>query len=122
MNKYSSEVKEKYGNTTAYQEYTGKTKNYSNDKWNDLTKGMNDILQEFAFKKEEGFLSDSIEVQNLVKKLQNFITENYYLCTKEILANLGKMYVEDIRFKNNIDKFGEGTAVFISSAIKVFCQ
>lgn len=122
MNKYSNEVKEKYGNTTAYQEYTEKTKNYSSDKWNDLTKGMNDILQEFAFKKEEGFLSDSIEVQNLVKKLQNFITENYYLCTKEILANLGKMYVEDIRFKNNIDKFGEGNAVFISSAIKVFCQ
>jgi hypothetical protein len=122
MNKYASEVKEKYGNTTAYQEYTEKTKNYSSDKWNDLTKGMNDILQEFTFKKEEGFLSDSIEVQNLVKKLQNFITENYYLCTKEILASLGKMYVEDIRFKNNIDKFGEGTAVFISSAIKVFCQ
>lgn len=122
MNKYSSEIKEKYGNTTAYQEYTEKTKNYSSDKWNDLTKGMNDILQEFAFKKEEGFLSDSIEVQNLVKKLQNFITENYYLCTKEILANLGKIYVEDIRFKNNIDKFKEGTAVFISSAIKVFCQ
>ena len=122
MNKYSSEVKEKYGNTTAYQEYTEKTENYSSDKWNDLTKGMNDILQEFAFKKEEGFLSDSIEVQNLVKKLQNFITENYYLCTKEILTNLGKMYVEDIRFKNNIDKFGEGTALFISSAIKEFCK
>ena len=122
MNKYSSEVKEKYCNTTAYQEYTEKTKNYSNDKWNDLTKGMNDILQEFAFKKEECFSSDSIEVQNLVKKLQNFITENYYLCTKEILINLGKMYVEDIRFKNNIDKFGEGTALFISSAIKEFCK
>ena len=122
MNKYSSEVKEKYGNTTAYQEYTEKTENYSSDKWNDLTKGMNDILQEFAFKKEEGFLSDSIEVQNLVKKLQNFINENYYLCTKEILTNLGKMYVEDIRFKNNIDKFGEGTALFISSAIKEFCK
>lgn len=122
MNKYSSEVKEKYGNTKSYQEYTEKTKNYSNDKWNDLANGMNDILQEFALKKEEGFLSDSIEVQNLVEKLQNFITQNYYLCTKDILANLGKMYVEDIRFKNNIDKFGEGTAVFISSAIKVFCQ
>ena len=122
MNKYSSEVKEKYGNTKSYQEYTEKTKNYSNDKWNDLANGMNDILQEFAFKKEEGFSSDSIDVQNLVEKLQNFITQNYYLCTKDILANLGKMYVEDIRFKNNIDKFGEGTAVFISSAIKVFCQ
>ena len=73
MNKYSNEVKEKYGNTKSYQEYTEKTKNYSNDKWNDLANGMNDILQEFALKKEEGFSSDSIDVQNLVEKLQNFI-------------------------------------------------
>ena len=29
MNKYSSEVKEKYGSTTAYQEYVNKTKNYN---------------------------------------------------------------------------------------------
>ena len=122
MNKYSKEAKEKYDNTESYQEYLEKTKNYSNDKWNDLTKEMNNILQEFVLKKEEGFSSDSIDVQNLVEKLQNFITKNYYLCTKDILANLGKMYVEDIRFKNNIDKFGEGTSVFISSAIKVFCQ
>ena len=122
MNKYSKEAKEKYDNTESYQEYLEKTKNYSNDKWNDLTKEMNNILQEFVLKKEEGFSSDSIDVQNLVEKLQNFITKNYYLCTKDILANLGKMYVEDIRFKNNIDKFGEGTALFISSAIKEFCK
>lgn len=122
MNKYSNEVKEKYGSTTAYQEYVNKTKNYSSDKWNNLTNNMNDIFQEFALKKEEGFLSDSKEVQSLVEKLQNFITKNYYQCSKEILVSLGKMYVEDYRFKNNIDKFGEGVSLYISSAIQIFCQ
>lgn len=122
MNKYSNEVKEKYGSTTAYQEYVNKTKNYSSDKWNNLTNNMNDIFQEFAFKKEEGFLCDSKEVQSLVEKLQNFITKNYYQCNKEILVSLGKMYVEDCRFKNNIDKFGEGVSLYISSAIQIFCQ
>ncbi len=121
MNKYSREVKEKYGNMKSYQEYTEKTKNYSSDKWIDLTKGMNDILQEFSLKKEEGFLSDSKEVQNLVEELQRFITENYYLCSKEILANLGKMYIEDERFRKNIDMYGEGTSEFISYAIKIYC-
>ena len=35
---------------------------------------------------------------------------------------LGKMYVADERFKNNIDKYGDGTAKFASDAIEVFCK
>lgn len=31
-------------------------------------------------------------VQAQVKKLQDFITENYYTCTKPILYQLGQMY------------------------------
>ena len=38
------------------------------------------------------------------------------------LAGLGKMYTADERFKNNVDKYGEGTAEFASQAIAVFCQ
>jgi hypothetical protein len=62
------------------------------------------------------------EAQALVDKLQAHITENYYTCTDEILAGLGKMYVADERFKKNIDKYGEGTAEFAAEAIVVFCQ
>lgn len=55
-------------------------------------------------------------------KLQVYITENYYTCTDEILAGLGKMYVADERFKNNIDKYGNGTAVFAADAIATYCN
>jgi hypothetical protein len=34
----------------------------------------------------------------------------------------GQMYVNDERFKNNIDKCGEGTAEFVSLAIKNYCK
>ncbi|MGN1123787.1 MAG: TipAS antibiotic-recognition domain-containing protein, partial [Eubacterium sp.] len=61
---------------------------------------------------------DCEEAQRLIKKLQNFITDNYYTCTDEILKGLGEMYVSDERFKNNIDKAGGiGTAEFTSKAI-----
>ena len=48
-------------------------------------------MKEFALcmGKDEG--PDSSEAQDLVKKLQNYITENYYHCTNEILAGLGQM-------------------------------
>ena len=65
---------------------------------------------------------DSTEAQNLVKMLQNHITENYYLCTNEILASLGQMYVADERFTNNIDKHADGTATFICEAIAAYCS
>ena len=55
-------------------------------------------------------------------KLQVYITENYYTCTDEILAGLGKMYVADERFKKNIDKYGGGTAEFAAEAIAVYCR
>ena len=80
------------------------------------------IFAEFAVCKNSGVSADSAEAQALVAKLQAHITENYYTCTDEILAGLGKMYVADERFKKNIDKCGEGTAEFASEAIAIFCQ
>ena len=80
------------------------------------------IFAEFAMCKNNGASADSTEVQELVGKLQAHITDNYYTCTNEILSGLGKMYVADERFKNNIDKYGEGTADFVAEAISVFCQ
>jgi hypothetical protein len=118
---YKAEVQEKWGKTGAYKEHAEKTKNYSNGKWNDLAGGMDRIMAEFALCLKKGEAPDSAEAQNLVKMLQNHITENYYLCTNEILAGLGQMYMADERFKNNIDKHGDGTAAFISEAIAVYC-
>jgi len=62
------------------------------------------------------------ESQETVKALQSHITENSYLCTNEILASLGQMYVADARFKSNIDKHAEGTADFASKAIGIYCE
>ena len=64
----------------------------------------------------------TIEVQDQVKKLQNFITEHFYKCSNEILVGLGKMYAGGGEFTDNIDKMGgKGTAEFVFEAIKVYC-
>ena len=120
--KHKLEVKEKWGATSAYKEYAERTKNYSKERWNDLVEGMDHIMAEFALCMRKDKSPDSTEAQNLVIMLQNYITENYYLCTNEILAGLGQMYVADERFKNNIDKHADGTATFICEAIAVYCS
>ena len=120
--KYKAEAKEKWGQTSAYKEHAEKTKHYSKEKWTSLAEGMNDILAEFAICMKNGEEPDSPESQNLVKMLQSYITENYYLCTNEILAGLGRMYAQDERFRNNIDKHADGVAAFICAAIEVYCS
>lgn len=119
---YKNEAKERWGNTDAYKEYSQKSKGYSEEKFNALGEGMEKVLEEFAICMNSGATFDSEEAQKLVKKLQNYITENFYTCTNEILASLGQMYVADERFKNNIDKHSVGTTEFVSKAIEEFCK
>jgi DNA-binding transcriptional MerR regulator len=115
--RYKVEAQERWGNTDAYKEYSEKSKSYGKDKWSSLVADMDIIFSEFSICMNSGKAPDSEEALGLVKKLQSHITENYYNCTKEILSGLGQMYVADERFKNNIDKYAEGTAAFVCEAI-----
>ncbi len=121
-NDYKTEVRERWGNTDIYREHKQKTKIYTKEKWAEASDGLMAIFVEFAACKKSDASTNSAEVQALVAKLQARITENYYTCTDEILAELSKMYVADERFKKNIDKYGEGSAEFASEAIAIFCQ
>lgn len=115
MDQYAAEAKEKWGNTAAYKEYKKKApQNASGDA----------LMALFA---EAGKLRhlapDDAQVQAMVAKIQGFITEHYYTCTKPILSGLGQMYIADERFKANIDAFGgEGCAEFVSKAIEIYCK
>ena len=122
INDYETEARSRWGATDAYREHEQKTKNYTKEKWAEANDGMMAIFAEFATCKASGANADSTEAQALVAKLQAHITANYYTCTDEILAGLGKMYVADERFKKNIDKYGEGTAAFAADAIAAYTK
>ncbi len=119
---YESEAKGKWEQTDAYKEHAEKTKEYSKDKWQSVTAGLDSIFSEFSECMQSGAAPDSVEAKALVKKLQKYITDNFYTCTNEILSGLGKMYVCDERFKQNIDKHSPCTAEFVSKAIIEYCK
>ena len=122
MKNYEIEARERWGATEAYREHEQKTKNYTKEKWAEANDGLMAIFAEIAACKESGASADSAEARALVAKLQAHITANYYTCTDEILAGLGKMYVADERFKKNIDKYGEGTSEFTANAIAFYTK
>ena len=122
MNNYEIEAQKRWGDTDAYREHEQKTRNYTKEKWAEANDGLMAIFAEFAACKDNGASADSVEAQTLVAKLQTYITDHYYTCTDEILAGLGKMYVDDERFKKNIDKYGEGTSEFASEGIRIYVE
>lgn len=119
---YSDEVKQRWGDTAAYRESEEKAAAMTAAEKQSAFDGMNFIMTEFSDCMKNSFPPESEAAQSLCKKLQQFITDNFYTCTKEILAGLGEMYVLDERFKQNIDKNGEGTAEFISQALRIYCK
>ena len=119
---YNNEVKERWGETQAFAEFSKKTKDYSKERFADINTGLEYIFRDFAKLLQSGAEPDSPEAQALVKKLQGYITEHYYTCTDETLAGLGQMYVADERFKENIDKYADGTAEFVSEAIEMYTK
>ena len=115
---YAAEVKQRWGNTVAYAEYEKKSASYNTVQQKMLDGEGAAIFNEFG--KNRSLPPDSAEVQELVKKWQAYITDNYYNCTKEILSCLGQMYVGDERLTQHIDQYGVGTAAFMAAAIEVY--
>ena len=118
--KYAKEVKERWGTSKAYEESEKKTSSYNKEKWGDINQETSEIFKGFAELRNSD--PGSEEVQELVRRSQKYITDNFYTCTNEILSGLGLMYVEDERFKENLDKNGEGTAKLMAEAIKIYCS
>ena len=121
IDEYAAQAKASWGKTSAYKEFEEKAKGRTKEEDQKVYQGMIDIFREFGQIRTTDPASG--EAQALVKKLQDYITEHMYTCTKEILSSLGKMYAGGGDFTTNIDRFGgEGTAVFASKAIEIYCK
>lgn len=118
LEQYAAEAKERWGNTDAYREYEKKAEKGGMD-------AIGAEMMKIFARMGEIRTGDpaSPEAQSLVVELQQFISDHYYTCTREILRDLGEMYSTDERFARNIDNAGgEGTAAFATNAIRIFCK
>lgn len=121
IEKYSAEAKQKWGSTDAYKEFSEKTAGYSDKKQNDLAEGLMDIFREFGKMLDKAPGDEAVQTQ--VKKLQDYITANYYTCTDKILCGLGQMYNAGGEMTDNINAAGgKGTAGFTAKAIAEYCK
>lgn len=119
LDDYAKKAKASWGHTAAYREYAGKERSREEDM---RAAGMlMGIFREMGALREKE--PECPEVQALVTRLRETITENYYTCTPEILSGLGKMYAAGGDMTDNIDRAGgAGTAAFAEKAIAYYLE
>lgn len=120
MDDYSAQAKTLWGKTDAYREYEVKSRGRSKETDKVLGDDLMGLFRELGTMRDQA--ADSEAVQAWVKKLQSFITEHYYTCTKQILMGLGQMYAGGGSMTENIDHAGgAGTGEFAMEAIAIYC-
>ena len=121
LDEYSRKAKELYGDLPEYKEMQEKQNNRTEEDEKIMADRFMLLFKEAGEMKEMD--PSSPEAQNLVKRIQDYITDNLYTCSNKILRGLGKMYSGGGDFTTNIDAYGgEGTAVFVANAIEIYCD
>ena len=121
LDNYAKRAKEQWNGTSAYEEYEKRSEGRTQEDRRLLGERFMLLFKEAGTMKDSD--PASTEAQDLVKRIQSYITENMYTCTDEILSGLGQMYAACGEFTDNIDAAGgKGTAAFVSEAIRIYCE
>ena len=122
LDEYTAQAKASWGDTPQWKEYESK--------WAGRPKGDEDAMGErlmelfvpFGRMAAEDADPSCEEAQMQVAVIQEFITENAYTCTNEILAGLGRAYGSGGDFTRNINEAcGAGAAEFAAAAVEEYC-
>ena len=120
MEQYMAQAKERWSKTEAWQEFEEKSAGRTAQTEKDLGEQLMDLFARWGELRGEDPGSEA--VQQMVVQLQQFITDHYYTCTKEILCSLGQMYTAIGSMRDNIDaRGGAGTAELAGRAIAIYC-
>jgi DNA-binding transcriptional MerR regulator len=118
--RYEQEVTERWGRE-AYEKGDRWWRSLSDAEKKAFQQQQLDIASDFGQARLAGSPADGEDVQAITQRLFEWlsITTNP---TKEHFVGLGEMYVADPRFTANYDRHGEGTALFIRDAMKVYAE
>ena len=119
IDEYERQAKASWGKTDEYKEYEQKSAGRTPEENQRLSVEFMRIFEEIG---ECRHLEPSDpQVQALVQRLKDYITEHFYTCSDEILLSLGRAYAGGGALNENIDKAGgEGTAEFACRAIEIY--
>ncbi|GAA3069283.1 TipAS antibiotic-recognition domain-containing protein [Streptomyces roseofulvus] len=118
--RYEAEVTERWGRD-AYEKGDRWWRSLSEAEKKEFMETQAGIARDFGAAAAAGLAPDSDEVQALARRQYDWLSGTTRP-TKEYLIGLGQMYVDDPRFTRNYDRHGEGTAILVRDALKVWAE
>lgn len=115
----TEEAKQRWG-TDEVQKSQDRVRQLSPEQWQKVKDEGDAITQKLADLMGR-YPADSQEVQNAIELFHKHL-ENFYPVSLKRLSGLGKMYVEDERFRAFYDKYKKDLSDFIHEAIEVYCE
>ena len=110
--KYHQEAVDKYG-----QEIMDQALERQKGHEDEATAAFNQVFQALAQNLQADLPATASENQEEAGKLLQAIRTYGFDCSIEVFGHIGKGYVYNPEFKENIDKFGQGTAQYTSDVI-----
>ncbi len=115
--KYHQEVVDKYG-----QEVMDQALERQKGREEEATRAFNRVFQVLAKNFQAGLPVTASENQEEAAKLLDAIRTYGFDCSIEVFGHIGKGYAYNPEFKENIDKFGAGTAQYTSDVIAFYVE
>lgn len=122
MDEYAARAKASWGKTAEYAEYEQKSAGRTRAEEADKGAQLMALFEPFGRMAAEGVDPASAEAVAQAKRIQDFITENFYTCSIHVFAQLGMSYGAGGEFTENIDKAaGSGAGEFAAKAVAAYC-
>jgi MerR family transcriptional regulator, thiopeptide resistance regulator len=116
--RYDAEVRERWGRTEAYAESQRRTRGYTKEDWLRAKAEQEEIGTRFVEAMRSGAPADSEQAMDVAEAHRQSISRNFYDCSPEVHAGLGRMYVEDERFTATYEAMAAGLARYVSTAVQ----
>ncbi len=115
---YAEEARQRW-DPKLVDETNARVKKWSKEKWAAVNKELDDMMRQLA--PLMGTPVGDKRVQALVARHHAYLN-NFYEVKPNMYRSLGKMYIEDPRFRSYFEKYGTGLAGYLAEAIKFCCN
>src|SRR5262245_26026 len=116
--RYEEEARRRWGTSEAFAESQERTGRYTPDDWKAVAAEQAAVYDAAYSALKAGKSPSDSTVMDVAERHRLSIDRWFYPCSHQMHGGLASMYESDERFRQSIDKHGEGLTSFLAEAIR----
>ena len=115
---YDEEARRQWGKSDAFVESKRRTGRYTPDDWKALAAEQASVYEDAYSALKTGMTSSDAAAMDIAERHRMSIDRWFYPCSHAMHRGLASMYEGDARFRQSIEKHGEGLTSFLAESIR----